>query len=247
MLSLLIIIITGIILVTIFVKEPRIFLALFQKLAFPKSKGDTAFVNKMRHFPESVLLEKDWALFRDEFQHVVDGQSLPKFHQVDKLNNKISFDSGPAWRTVILKAYDGWFRDNCNLFPITYNLLRNRENISTVMYSVLEPGTQIPPHTGKLKGVFRYHLALHVPKENDCFIMINDEKYFWREGEGVLFDDTFIHTVSNNTSDYRVVLFLDIKKASNAFINSVNNFLLRLIVKSPLFKKGVRRGTINID
>ena len=170
---------------------------------------------------------------------------LPKFHEVDRANYKISFDDGPAWRTLVLKAYDGWFKNNCKMFPQTCKLLKDLPEVSTALFSILEPHVKIPPHTGKLSGILRYHLALLVPAGDGCFIEVNREKYFWKEGEGILFNDTYLHSVNNKTGEYRIVLFLDITKHSSYFVQAVNKFILYLIRVSPVFKRALQTGVIH--
>ena len=41
---------------------------------------------------------------------------------------------------------------------------------------------------------------------------VNGEKYNWKEGEDVMFDDTFAHKVYNETEDIRVVVYMDIER-----------------------------------
>ncbi|HEY8255826.1 MAG TPA: aspartyl/asparaginyl beta-hydroxylase domain-containing protein, partial [Rhizomicrobium sp.] len=36
--------------------------------------------------------------------------------------------------------------------------------------------------------------------------------YFWKNGEAVLFDDTFLHDAANESDQVRVVLFLDLAR-----------------------------------
>ena len=38
------------------------------------------------------------------------------------------------------------------------------------------------------------------------------ERYFWKNGEAVLFDDTFLHEACNESDQVRVVLFLDLAR-----------------------------------
>jgi aspartyl/asparaginyl beta-hydroxylase (cupin superfamily) len=55
----------------------------------------------------------------------------------------------------------------------------------------------ITPHTGPANFVLRYHLGLVIPEDRDnCWIKLDDEKYSWKEGEDLLFDDTFTHEVT---------------------------------------------------
>jgi beta-hydroxylase len=66
------------------------------------------------------------------------------------------------------------------------------------------------------------------PKDNmNCFISVDKEKYSWKNGEDVLFNDMLEHYVENNTDEERIILFLDIKKDfNNIFINGLNTCIL---------------------
>jgi beta-hydroxylase len=232
----------------IWTKESRIFLFLFQKLVFPARSGAALHVPKEIHFPGSAVLEANWKVIAAELQSVMESKrTLPKFHEVDKANHKISFDDGPAWKAVVLKAYDGWFTDNCADFPQTYELLKEMPLVSTAMFSILEPRVHIPAHTGKFSGIYRYHLALAVPGEGDCYIDVNGKRYNWQAGEGILFNDTFLHYVKNDTDESRIVLFLDIKKGASSVIMKINDFILKVIKSSPVFKRALRTGKIAHD
>jgi beta-hydroxylase len=232
----------------IWTKESRIFLFIFHKLVFPARSGAALHVNKQVHFPDSVVLETNWKVIAAELRSVLERKHvLPKFHEVDKANHKISFDDGPAWKAIVLKAYDGWFTDNCADFPETYNLLKNMPAVSTALFSILEPGVNIPAHTGKFSGIYRYHLALAVPATGECYIDVNGTPYYWKTGEGILFNDTYLHYVKNNSTEYRIVLFLDIKKRASALVTQINDFILHIIRSSPVFKRALITGTLPND
>ena len=176
------------------------------------------------------------------------GILLPKLHEVDPANKKISFNDAPAWNAIILKAYDGWFKDNCKLFPYTYELLKSMPSVSTAMFSILAPSAEIPPHTGKFSGIYRYHFALRAPTSpENCYMNISDEKFHWNEGQGILFDDTYEHSVSNNTMEQRIVLFLDVKRNSSSFVKKINNWILKIVQRSPVFKNAIKSGIIYLD
>ena len=97
------------------------------------------------------------------------------------------------------------------------------------MFSVLAPGAVIRPHKGIFKGCLRYHLGLVTPNSDACCIEVAGEKYSWRDGEGVLFDDTFVHHVRNDTSSVRIVLFCDILRPLNFVGRLVNAVCLRAL------------------
>jgi ornithine lipid ester-linked acyl 2-hydroxylase len=230
-----------ILLTAVWYKESRLFLALSHLLFFKLRHGKALHADKAVHFPGSARLEAFWSNILPELQQVLDnGNAVPKFHEVDKANHKISFPDGPAWRTLVLKAYNGWFNGNCKKFPYTCSLLSDMPEVCTVMFSILEPHVHIPAHTGKFSGVWRYHLALQMPETGNCFMEVNGEKYYWKTGEGILFNDTFLHAVTNDTDAYRIVLFLDVAKKSSRIVRALNNALMYLVRKSPIFRKALK-------
>ncbi len=238
--------IVAFLLIFIWYKESRILLIIFQRIVFPIRKGKALHINKKLNFAGSKILENNCSLIYEELKEVLAvSKPLPKFHEVDKMQFKISFDEGPAWRTLVLRAYDGWFTNNCKMFPQTCRLLKEFPDVTTAMFSILEPHVKIPPHTGKCSGILRYHLGLLVPAADGCFIEVNGEKYFWKEGEGIIFNDTYIHSVTNNTNEYRIVLFLDITKRCSYIVKKVNQLILYLIRVSPVFKRALKTGVIN--
>ncbi len=83
----------------------------------------------------------------------------------------------------------------------------------TAFFSILAPGKHIPAHRGAYNGVLRFHLGLIVPgPAGACRIRVADQICTWREGESLIFDDSFNHEVWNDTDGWRVVLFVDVAR-----------------------------------
>lgn len=55
-------------------------------------------------------------------------------------------------------------------------------------------------------------MGIFTPNDKNCSITVGNDKYFWRDGEDVMFDDTIVHEVRNDTLQARVILFLDIER-----------------------------------
>ena len=80
------------------------------------------------------------------------------------------------------------------------------------MFSVLEPGGKIKPHMGPSRAAVRVHLGLKTPPPDQCYITVDGTKHGWVPGKLMMFDDTFVHEVANNSDQDRLVLFLDIER-----------------------------------
>jgi aspartate beta-hydroxylase len=78
----------------------------------------------------------------------------------------------------------------------------------TAFFSVLRPGTRIPPHTGVSNTRLIVHLPLVVP--DGCGFRVGSETRTWRAGESLVFDDTIEHEAWNESGAIRTVLIFDI-------------------------------------
>jgi aspartate beta-hydroxylase len=76
------------------------------------------------------------------------------------------------------------------------------------MFSVLQPRTRIPPHTGVSNTRLVAHLPLILP--DDCRFRVGNETRAWREGEAWVFDDTIEHEAWNDSDRPRTILIFDI-------------------------------------
>ena len=77
------------------------------------------------------------------------------------------------------------------------------------MFSVLRPGTHIPPHTGVINGRLTVHLPLIVPP--DCgALAVAGQAQPWQEGHCLVFDDSYVHEAWNKSAQTRVVLIFDV-------------------------------------
>lgn len=214
----------------------------FQKYTY-KVNDENSFLDDLdRYFPQRQLIENNIDLIRGELYSLYKNHDgIPKAHEVDKYNETISSDVGSGWRTFYLKVYSGWITENCHRCPLTFQLFKDMDNVLAIMFSIMEPGNRIPPHRGELTGFLRYQLPLDVPSTGTCAITVGGETRDYKEGESFMFDDTIEHSVVNDTTEPRTVLFLDIQKNSNWLIRKLDNTFMKLIVISPKFKNANTR------
>ena len=160
----------------------------------------TAFT---RHFWQGIAREADKVLEMHE--------RLPRLRDVSPDHARIAGDG--RWRCFFLQGYGTRIAANCRRTPITSALIQRIPGLNSAFFSVLEPGAVIPPHVGVTKGLLTWHLALRTPRdEANCWMRVGDERVHWRQGQSVLFDDTFEHEVRNDTDDYRVILLIQIER-----------------------------------
>lgn len=76
------------------------------------------------------------------------------------------------------------------------------------LFSVLRPGTHIPPHTGMLNTRLIVHLPLVVPPR--CRLRVGNDTREVRAGELMIFDDSIEHEAWNDGDATRIVLLFEI-------------------------------------
>ena len=78
----------------------------------------------------------------------------------------------------------------------------------SVFFSLLQPGTHLPPHTGVTNLRAIIHLPLIIP--DDCGFRVGGETREWRVGEAWAFDDTIEHEAWNRSDRLRAILIFDV-------------------------------------
>ena len=74
-------------------------------------------------------------------------------------------------------------------------------------FSVLSPGARLRPHCGPSNARLRWHVGLSIG--SDAGMRVGNRTRQWREGEALLFDDSFEHEVWNEGSAPRLIFIVD--------------------------------------
>jgi ornithine lipid ester-linked acyl 2-hydroxylase len=192
-------------------------------------------------FPWTELFAQHWRAVRAELEAVLrQRDALPSFQDILPAVGSITRDEG--WKTYWLESIGMDCSDNKRQCPRTTALLKSVPGLRTAFFSILAPGKHIPAHRGAYNGVLRYHLGLIVPAPAErCRIRIANEIHHWREGEALIFDDTFQHEVWNDTDGWRVVLFVDFARPLRQPWHWLNARLLDLGQLAPFLREAARR------
>jgi aspartyl/asparaginyl beta-hydroxylase (cupin superfamily) len=167
---------------------------------------------------------------------------IPRYHEVDRMQQYISASRDPDkdWKVFYLYAMGEKPAANRARCPRTSELLDRVPGLFQAFFSILDGGKSIPAHEGPYRGYLRYHLGLIVPPENPPRIRIKDQFYTWREGEGVLFDDSWQHEVINQSTSDRVILIVDIRRPMPLVFSAFNRFVemvMRMVYGKQILKK----------
>lgn len=206
---------------------------------FDGGKNRPAILEKDEFFPELTTIESNFDIVKSEYENVNKHFEIPAYHEIEKRQYAISGKVAPniKWK-VFLLHYAGETPELAQeLCPATCELVKKIPGIYKAFYSVLEPGKPIPAHHGPYRGYLRYHLGLKVPKEAPPSIRIKDKFHFWKEGESILFDDTWDHEVINTAKEERVVLILDLLRPLPFLPNLINKFIANVLMKKVRVNK----------
>ncbi|PLX45766.1 MAG: aspartyl beta-hydroxylase [Hyphomicrobiales bacterium] len=184
-------------------------------------------------FAWSRQVEQDWPKIRAEIDELLKyRQHLPNFQDLSKDQAYLTKDDG--WKTVVFYAYGLKAPGMCRRCPQTARALKNIPGMKTAFFSILAPHKKVPPHRGPYKGVLRYHLGLVVPEPPEsCGIRVGDQTRHWREGESMIFDDTFDHEAWNDSEEVRAVLFIDFIRPMRFPGSLLNRLFIWVIALSP--------------
>lgn len=161
-------------------------------------------------FPNLQLLADHWQEIRDEGLQLTNAGQVKASDQYNDIGFNSFFKSG--WKRFYLKWYDDSHPSAKTLCPKTVSLLQQIPEVKAAMFTELPPGSRLVRHRDPYAGSLRYHLGLSTPNSEGCFIDVDGERYAWRDGESVMFDETFIHYAENTTPQDRLILFCDIER-----------------------------------
>jgi beta-hydroxylase len=165
---------------------------------------------KTASFPQLNLLKDHWQTIRDE-AILLEREELIKGS--DKYND-VGFNSffRRGWKRFYLKWYDDFHPSAKKYCPQTIELIKQVPEIKAAMFAVLPAGSELLQHRDPYAGSLRYHLGLITPNSEACNIVVDGQPYYWKDGEDVLFDETYIHYAENKTDMDRLILFCDVER-----------------------------------
>ena len=116
---------------------------------------------------------------------------------------------GGDWTELRLRSSGYGFTKETEFFPETMKHIRNcGQDFTSIKFSAIQPGTHIRTHTGPSNERLRVHLTLL--HSGGAKIRVGTEWHTWKQGEAIVFDDSWEHEVIHTGSEMRVVLIMDI-------------------------------------
>jgi beta-hydroxylase len=167
----------------------------------------TAYVDVDR-FAGLREIEAHWQEIRDE------GVALAARIKASEKGDDAGFNSffKEGWKRFYLKWYDEQPSSALRYCPRTVELLQRVPAIKAALFAELPKGAKLNPHRDPYAGSLRYHLGLATPNDDRCLIWVDGQPFSWRDGKSVIFDETYIHWVRNDTDQDRLILLCDIER-----------------------------------
>ena len=166
-----------------------------------------------RGFPELDLLRDNWETIRDEARALYGLGAIGRSDGTNDLGFNSFFKKG--WGRFYFHWYGNFLPSARELCPRTCALLEKTPGVKAAMFTLLAPGSRLPLHRDPWAGSLRYHLGLITPNSDDCRIIVDGQARGWRDGQDLMFDETFIHTAENRTDQPRIILFCDVERPLN--------------------------------
>ncbi len=206
---------------------------------FFSSKGDHNYFNT-EEFPWSKELELNIDKIQQELAGVLYDEVMPDVHEVD-VNWKGTIDDN-RWKSFFFIGYGNVVEKNCLKCPTTAALVKKIPGVNTAFFSILLPGAVIPPHRGPYNGVLTYHLGVKIPQDyQSCYLSVDREVRPWETGKSVVFDDSYIHAVSNNTDEIRVLLMVNFARPLPWPLNWLNSSVINSLSQLEFVNRGFKK------
>lgn len=135
-------------------------------------------------------------------------------------------NDGP-WRAGLLVSRGRPSGPLAARFPDTVAALARVPGLRSALWSVLPPGSELPEHCGPNAGVLRYHLGVRCGR--GAALSVGAVEVPYRDGEGILFDDTAPHAAWNRGELERVTLFCEMLRPLPAPASWANPILQALL------------------
>jgi len=197
-------------------------------------------------FPELDVLKREWKSIANEALLLRDAGKIRSSDKYDDIGFNSFFRGG--WQRFYLKWYGKPHPSALAYCPQTIAILEKIPSIKAAMFAELPPDGKLGLHRDPSCGVLRYHLGLVTPNDDKCWISVDGQRYSWRDGEAVVFDETYLHTARNETGKDRIILFCDIERPMRyrwaQWVNGVIGFCLMRGAVSPN-ESGDRTGGLN--
>lgn len=225
----------------LFLDHSVIFAPINAVMIFFSKVPTTPYVS-VSEFPELKVLEDNWQIFREEALNLSRMQRIKASENHDDIGFGSFFQYG--WKRFYLKWYGANHPSAAEFCPNTFAILKSIPSVKAAMFAELPAGGRLNKHRDPYAGSLRYHLGLITPNEDSCYIEVDGQQYSWRDGKGVIFDETYIHEAHNKTAESRIILFCDIERpVTSSMVAMINKWFSKNVMTAGSSPNDIRDRT----
>ncbi|HWE46328.1 MAG TPA: aspartyl/asparaginyl beta-hydroxylase domain-containing protein [Caulobacteraceae bacterium] len=227
------------------VTDHSTFTAPYNALVYLFSKVPTRPFLPADDFPDLAPLNEAWATVREE------GLRLAREEKVRTAtaDNDVGFHTffKRGWTRFYLRWYGTTPPSALRECPKTVEILNQVPSVKGAMFALLPPRAKLGKHRDPFAGSLRYHLGLATPNSPDCWIEVDGLRASWRDGEAMIFDETYVHEVKNDTDEHRLILLCDVERPLRGPMARVNRWMMDRVMGATTTQneEGEKVGAIN--
>ena len=116
------------------------------------------------------------------------------------------------------------------------------------MFIELPPKRKVYPLRNPFAGLLGYHLRSSTPNPEKWGLNIDGQRYWWKDGGPVIFDETFVREVRDDIKKTRLIVFFNVTRLQkNRHLQFIAEWLSDKIMsaavspKTPSDKTGFNR------
>ena len=199
-----------------------------------------------KDFPQLKKLKDEWRTIRAEALALHDEGKID--YNADQQDLTFLSFKKLGWKRFHMKWYGDFLPSAAQRCPRTVELLKSVPGINAAAFTLLPPGSKLGRHRDPFASSLRYHLGLACPKQPGCSIWIDGLEHTWKDGEDLVFDETYVHWAANKTDEPRLILFVDFTRPLRfAPVRWFNQFLIDHVyrITASHNEKDEGRGLLN--
>ncbi|MGZ4076293.1 MAG: aspartyl/asparaginyl beta-hydroxylase domain-containing protein [Bacteroidia bacterium] len=221
---------------------------------FQRSDKNPHFFYNTSDFSFLDPIITNFNVIKSELLHLINSDNEQQWLRT--FPNYVKSEKYKAWKVFSFIFFNMRLPHNAKLCPETAKLVYSTPEILSCDYSYLNPHTHVMPHKGYSRMVLRCHLPLIVPDEKLCGLRVGNEIKHWKEGELIIFDDSYEHEAWNKTDEKIVVLMFDIPnplwgysayEISKYKIDNIDDPFLLSMASKEEWIEGFRKGIFPME
>ena len=212
------------------VTDHSTFTAPYNSLVYLFSRAPNRPYQDVEDFPDLRVLRDNWRVFRGEGLALLRRGGIREATGPNDVGFHTFFKRG--WKRFYLKWYGDPQPSALALCPRSVALLEAVPSVKGAMFAILPPGGKLGRHRDPFAGSLRYHLGLDTPNHDDCWIEVDGVRRSWRDGEAMIFDETYVHEAFNGCDTTRLILFCDIERPLAPPLTALNRAVMRGVMRA---------------